>query len=1343
MNRDKYMLLSTLTAYVPRLVVGRLLASLHAHPVGIKERMDAAVLFADISGFTAMSESLARLGKEGAEELTRVLNEYFTTMIDVVYGYGGDVIKFGGDAITCMFVTERGRDLHSVISCALRMQEKMTGFQAVETKGEVFKLQMKIGISAGQVLSLIAGDPQMGQEYILAGRPLDRMAEAEHYARAGEVVVDKSCLRELNGAVVGEERDGFVVIGQLPCPPVEKSEKPEDYWSAIDDEMAGRLLDRLVPFLPPTVYERILEGQRQFVAEQRRVVSLFVNFFGLDYDSDPEAAQKLQRYYLTMQAIVHRYGGRLNRVITGDKGSLLHIIFGAPVGHEDDEERAISCALAMQGEIGEASVLPFIKEQRIGIASGYVFAGAVGAEQRMEYTVMGDVVNLSARLMQAAAPGEIITDQRTAHKVGQRFVCERLPPIRVKGKQEPVPVYRPAGPQGGMKGLWSREMRAGRRASPIVGRAREIALGEAVISRAAAGYGQLLVVTGEAGVGKSRLLAELIATAHARVPGVYALGGDCLSYGSQLPYLPWVDFFNSYFGFEAGRGEGNAEKIRRLERGMVEADPALADWTPLLGQLLGLPVPDNELTVALDAQLRKQRLFDITLTLVQHQALRSPLFIMVFEDVHWIDAISLELLNYIARNIAHHRILLIALHRPTIELMEWMRYSYYNRIELDELPAEDAIRLIQLKLGMTEVPEALKERVLRGEERVNAFFVEEVLNSLLDRGYLVPRASGTGYELVGELAKAEIPDSIQALVMSRIDRLDEGSKLTIKVASVIGQIFKFWALRGIYPVEITEERLLEHLERLGALDVLPLDQSASELEYIFKHIITQEVAYDSLLFAHRRELHHRVGEYLERTYAGNLEEYYGLLAYHYSRSGDPRKSWEYLVKAGDQARDRYANEAAIAYYSQALALEGAPDDEVASVQEALGNVYRHVGQYEQALKWYEAASSHPLPPARTATLRRRTAKAWELQGRYDEAMRYLELARAALEGVDAAPELARIYSDMGWVAMRRGECERAIEWCYEGLKIAESLPDDAEGQRLKARLEHTLGTVYLQKGEYAQASSHLLSCIKIQEESGDLYRLSQSYNNLAAVYWGQSDYDQAAHYLLESLQVSQRIGHTYGTAMCYSNLGVIYYTLGDYPRAVEHYNQSLALRQQIGDLLGIADVYNNLGEVHYALGEYASALDYLNKAVRLFTEIGNKTALFDAYKLLAGTRLALGDWDGAAAQADRSLELALEIGNREYEGVAHRVVGLVHRAAGRMEGCREHLRASVAILEGTANRLELGNSYYELGLALAASGDPEGRQALQQASEIFRELGLEKELEIAQTALKHYNLIGL
>jgi class 3 adenylate cyclase/predicted ATPase len=1345
MEKEKQALLRSISAYVPGVIVRRVIAAPYASLAGWEERMDAALLFADVSGFTAMSESLARLGKLGAEELTRVLNDYFTTMIDLVRSYGGQVIKFGGDAITCAFVNQQESAL-CACACALAMQERMVEFRAVKTREEEFELRMKIGIGAGPVLFLSMGDPQEGLEYVLAGHPLDRMVEAEHHAAAGEVVVDGGWFAgaggkttrdawDRMGIVVGEERGGFLPVKGLTRAVVRVGDQDVD-WGTLSQEMTEQVISQLVPYLPRTVYAQIVEGQRQFVGGHRRVVSLFVNFFGLDYDADPDVGRKLQQYFTAMQAIIHRYGGRLNRVITGDKGSLLHLIFGAPVGHEDNEERAVGCALEMQqsavGLEGETDGKPFIMDQRVGVASGYVFAGNVGSERRREYTVMGDVVNLSARLMQAAGMWEILMDRATGRGVEGKFICEDLTPIRVKGKQEPVPICRPVGVRSETE-VW------GRRESPIVGRERELTKIEGIIRRVMAGHGQLLIISGEAGVGKSRLLEELIALAYEKEKGAVGLRGNCLSYGSQSPYLPWIDFFTSFFDLGVEMEGGIEEKTHRIERRMIEADSALGDWVPLVGQLLGVSVPDNRLTASLDAQLRKQRTFDITLALLRHQAQQNPLFLAVFEDAHWIDAISLEMLNYVARNIAGHRILLVALHRPTIDLVEWKRYDYCNHIELADLSAEDALKLVKLKTGMTEIPAQLRQRVLRGEERINPFFVEELINSLVDRGYLVPRGEGTGYELVGDLSEVEIPDSVQALVMSRIDRLDESSKLTVKVASVIGRTFKYRPLWGIYPVEILPNKLRSNLERLSSLDLTPLDRPEPELEYIFKHVTTQEVAYESLLYVHRRGLHRQMGEYLERTYPDSLEEYYGLLAHHYYQSGDQEKSWDYLVKAGDKAKDKYANESAIVYYNQALSLDlerVCGREDVHRVYESLGDVYRLIGQYEKALESYQGAldcQSHDV--AQVAEVQRKIARTWERQGRYDEAMRHLDLARAALGEGQETPEMARIYGDMGWAATRQGDYRQALQLCTKGLEVADGLGHDEQSHRARAILQFNLGSIYWWTGDHAQAIALLQTCIEVLESIGDLYRMSGAYNNLAAVYLSQNDYDLADQYFRASLEISQKIGDTYGTAMCYNNLGIIYYTLGDHSRATEHYQKSLGIGREIGDLLGTANAYTNLGEVYHSMGDHQQALDYLLEAVELFVEIGNKTDLVDAYKLLAEVELELNNVNEALEYCQRSLELAREVGDREFEGIAHRVLGQIHRAAGRPEEARQYLQRSVETLTAVESRLELGKSCYELGVTLSAMGAEEWQAQLQHAAQIFEELGVEGELQKARAAL--------
>ncbi len=1343
---DRRRLLRAVSAYVPDSVSRRAVLKPTSPLLGWEERRRAVLLFADVSGFTAMSESLARLGKEGAEELTRVLNLYFTTMIDLVHQHDGEIIRFGGDALTCQFDGGRQGVLQAC-ACALAMQKAVRGFLAVDTKGGVFSLRMKIGISGGTVLSVNVGDEQRGMEYVLAGRPLDRMVAAEHHAAAGEVMLDGelpsvmgSCWEEM-GISTGESRYGFAVLVATHTVPPPRTREPIP-WATLPPAVVERALARLIPYLPPTVYERLSMGQREFVGEHRWVVSLFVRFAGLNYD-DPEAGTKLQRYFTTMQEVVLRYEGRLNRVITGDKGSLLHIIFGAPVTHEDDEERAVRCALDLQRVAADHDRLPFITDQRIGIASGYVFAGDVGSERRREYTVMGDVVNLSARLMQAAESHQILSDRSTTRRVESTCLCNPLSPIRVKGKRDPVPVFLITGLRKRQRRWLTGEIIARQRGTPIVGRERELEQIANIIRQVETGHGHVVTIRGEAGTGKSRLLQEVFTMAQSR--GAYIAGGTCLSYGARTPYLPWIEFFNTFFELE-GEGESTgqtaeerqAENLRRLRARMVEADPNLEAWVPLLAQLLGLSVPDTPLTAALTTELRKQRIFEIVLTLLRHQAQQVPLFLIIFEDVHWIDTISLELLDYVARNIAGERILLMIPHRPTIDLTEWQRYTHCYEIELGELPVDDALKLIQHKLGMEQVPDSLRRRVLGEEKRVNPFFVEEVLNALVDQGYLlaVPSEDG-GYEYIlsGDLSQAEIPDSIQALVMSRIDRLDESSKLTIKVASVIGRVFQYRVLWAIYPVPITPEQLLGNLEKLNRIDLTPMDKPAPDWEYIFKHVTTQEVAYESLLYAHRRDLHGRVARYLEETYRNSLEEYYELLAYHYTRSDDREKGWYYLIRAADKARSRYANDSAIAYYRQALEL-GLDGAEAGRVYESLGDVYRVIGEYSRAEENYrEALKLHPLP-ARAAELRRKIAKIWQLQGRYEEARNSLLWTRESLEGASAPLVMARIYTDMAWLEIQRGNYEEARALCHEGLRLCEQVPDRQAAAREQASLQHTLGSIDLRVGAYDQAIEHFRQCIEVNERAGDLYNMGRSYNNMAVVYWSQGNYTQAAEYLQQSLDIFRRIGYAHGTAMCYNNLGGIYFTLGEYERAIENYKQSLEIRQRIGDVQGIADVHNNLGEVYRSLGNYREAQRYLRQAAANLEDLGDKTTLVDTYRLLAEVEVALKNVEDALRYGERALALAQELENREYTGIALRVLGQIHRTAGQLNEARRQLEASIKTLEETANKLELGRSCYELGITLRRAGTAQADTYLRRALQIFESLGVVAEADKVRQQLR-------
>jgi class 3 adenylate cyclase/tetratricopeptide (TPR) repeat protein len=1094
--------------------------------------------------------------------------------------------------------------------------------------------------------------------------------------------------------------------------------------------LSEKVVSRIRSFIPPSVYEQVSAGHEAFVGQHRRVVSLFVSFAGLDYDRGPEVGDKAQRYFSSMQSLIRKYGGRLNGLITGDKGNLLHVIFGAPIAHEDNEMRAVRCALDMQSTVAR-DALRFIGEQSIGLASGYVFAGNVGSARRRAYTVMGDVVNLSARLMQAAKPGQILFERQTLRGLEDTVDCEPLGTIQVKGKADPVPVWEAIacsleGPRWnyGSSGINRDEI-------PFVGRLKALALGERLLSRVFAGEGQILEINGEAGVGKSRLLAELLKRADAR--GLGSVGGSCLSFGARTPYLPWVTLFRGFFGL---REKLSADaKLDHLASRMVELSPDLEPWIPLMGQFLDLSVEETPLIASLNGEHRKQRTFDIALQLLQHRARQEGPLVVIFEDLHWADAISLEMLDYVARNVGRVPILLIGVHRPTLQLDAWSRFPYYYRIDLDDLPAEEALALAKGKLGLERLPTELQSVILRDEQRVNPFYVEEVLNTLIDRGYLLPENGG--YVLKGDLSAIEIPGSVQSLVMSRIDRLDESSKLAVRVASVIGRTFKQSTLQAVYPVPVSRDDLHQHLERLSSLDLTLLDNPKPEWEYIFKHRITQEVAYESLLYTHRRDLHRRVAEYLERAYADHPEESYEILAYHYVESGDQDKSYVYLVKAGEKARAQYANEAAVTRLEEALALQ-VEDTGGWKVHSTLADVYRLMGHYDKALDHYGAALRHPgLSPSQEVELNRRIARTWATQGRYDDAMLQLARIEDTLDFDMDAEALARVYNDMAWIARQRGEYDAALLHCLDGIDQLESCASSDVIRALRSELEQNLGTIYGRMGRYEESITHFQRCISEARARGDLYELASSILNLAVFYWRQGDFDLATSNLEESLDLFRQVGSAQGTAMCHNNLGVLYYTQRKYEKAIEQYQQSLKIRERIGDQQGIADTHTNLGEVYHALKKWNEAMTYLEAAAEKLEVLGVRNwNLIDTYKLLAEVSLALDNVSEALDYAKRSLQFARASNNAEYEAVTTRVIGRIYRHAGALAQSRRYLDRSLRKLEGSANRLELAKTRLEMGLTLRAMDQPRAKEEIQQAAELFEALELSAEYEQVMSILR-------
>jgi predicted ATPase/class 3 adenylate cyclase len=1211
-------------SFVPDHVVRTLLSHPGRMPVANTERMDAVVLVIDVVGFTPLSEALTRAGAYGTEELTRILNGWFDTMVDLVSHYGGSVAEFAGDALTAVFWYDSGtRRLteRRAVQCALDMQAEMAGFQTIVTRAGTFGLAMKAGLAAGPLLSTVMGDPAIRLCYVLAGPALDRATAAERHAGRGEVVVDRGLLEGGLSAEVMERRGRWSVVGSVRerVSPVRPA--PLD---PIDEETARRL----APFFHPAIAERLRAGRRDLVNEHRKVTVAFVGLPGLAAANSRSVAA-LQRFLAAAVRVIDSYDGHLRQMATSDKGNLLLAYFGAPVSHENDEERAVRCSLELLALPGG----PF----RAGVTTGFVYCGEVGSDARREYAVIGDSVNLAARLVQAATPGQLLIDRPTHDQVRDTTVHDGLEPISVKGKTGRIDVWAVRAvhdrPRGGPAGPATPQ--------PLVGRDDEVARSRALVMRALAGEGQVVSVTGEAGIGKSRLGAEVIRMAEGLGFAVYA--GACRSHGATTSYLVWRSIWCSLL--ELDTSLPIAEQKAQLADRIARRDGGSGRRAPLLGPVVNLPMPDSELTAALDPQTRDELLRSLLLECLRDRAATAPL-LLVLDDCHWIDPASHALLDFLGRHVAGQPVLILVIARRTVgdpsPLASLSQLPHFTELRLAELASADAERLVGLRLreryGADTVgaPGVVHSITDRGEG--NPFYLEELVSYLHTRG-IDPRNPRA-------LAALELPDGLQRLVMARIDQLSDGEKATIKVASVIGRRCRARWICETYPAAGPPEEVADHLERLDELELMPRQPVAPEPEYQFKHAITQEVAYQSLTFQMREALHERVGLFIERTYPDRLAQYVDVLSYHYARTRRADKQRRWFRAAGDAAKAAFANEAAVDYYERLLPL--LPEDQTGEVLVELGAVWHLTGRWTEAERAYRHAMQVASRAGRRDVLaasQRELGDLYMYTQSYAKAVSWLTRAADEFERLGDRGGLSKTLDRITFALYQQGAYGEALAAAGRHLAMATKAGDLAG---MSIALNHT-GLVRLNTGQTAAALTLLQEALDTATRAGDRRRLLYAAGNLGLVHWRRGDHLRAIECYHQALSVAREMGERQTAGVYTGNLGEVYRDQGDHVQATRCFVHALRVAVELGDWTSVADQVANLASTAAAQGNDREAERLFSQAIALARLLGAPYFLCGWLYQLAKLRLAQGRLGEAERLNQEALEVANERNEREIE----------------------------------------------------------------------------------------------
>ena len=1198
--------MSALLSFLPHLIAADLLLHPDEPPPARERRLHAVVLFADVSGFTPMSEALARLGEAGTEELTVLVNEYFAVMIDLIASYGGMVGSFGGDAMTVIFPDDASAAARAV-QCALAMQALMLSYAEISTRAGSFSLAIKIGLAHGPVLSAIVGDPALRLQSVLAGSALDRAAEAEHHAHTGEVLLHPDLLGLLDGLTISAKRGGFVVAEALAKRP------PLSPLSALP-ALPDALLPTLAAFVHPAIARRLAGDQAGFVNEHRAVTALFVGFDGFDFDADPAAHARLQAYVAEVTHVVQRYGGDLNKIDFGDKGSKFVIVFGAPVAYEDDVERAMHCALALRELEGyrrpttddrrpttddleaASGVWSSPLRVRIGVAFGLVFCGLVGADLRREYTVMGDTVNLAARLMQAAAPGTIVVASGAHRRVAGRFAWQPMEPLPVRGRSRPVTVY----------GLLSASERTSRLLEPayklpMVGREAEMALIEQRLELALSGQGQVLGIAAEAGMGKSRLVAEVMRLAVRR--GVPALSGECLSHGASISYLPWHSLLRGLFGLDPASSP--EEQVRHLREQIAAIDSQILARLPLLEVALNLEIAESDLTRSLDARVRKDALETTVIACVRaisggrregrgERVAPTPL-LLVIEDCHWIDQLSHDLLDLVARSIVDRPVLLLLAYRPPEREQARLRVArlpHFSELYLREFSLRETEWLIGMKFGYLfgargVLPASFVERITVRSQG-NPFYIDQMINYIQDQG--ISPADAVALERV------RLPDTLRALIISRIDRLAEAEQVTLKVASVIGRAFRASWLWAIYPPLGQPEQVHTLLDTLSRLDLTALEKAEPELEYLFKHVVTQEVAYASLTLSTRTMLHGTVARYIEAQFPDELDRYLDMLAYHYGRSDELEKQRRYFRLAADAARVAYANDSALGYYRRLRPL---------------------------------------LEPAAQIGVLLREGEVLQLVGRWPEAEAAVREALALAEVQASQIAVARCRTELANILASRGDYDSAITIIDEVMPIWERL-DDPSGHY---EALWVLGYVLTEIGEYTRGLRQLEHTHEIAVRLGDAGLVAKSVGYMGVLYVAISDYEMALYCLERSAEMAAQLSDWSLLVRTRSSVGFVYMLQQQIGAAVEVFDELLVRAAEIGDRRSMAKLAREIGRCHQLMGDLPGALRCYALQLAIGLELGERRDLSVGLGFVASAYAQQGDSELAGRVGELAIAL--------------------------------------------------------------------------------------------------------
>ena len=1016
-------------------------------------------------------------------------------------------------------------------------------------------------------------------------------------------------------------------------------------------------------YTPRHLADKILTSRAAVEGERKLVTVLFVDvsgFTGLSERLDPEEVHHLMNdAFEMMLAEVHHHEGTVNQFL----GDGIMALFGAPIAHEDHAKRAAGAALGIQkrlGGLGEELGRRGIRFQvRQGLNTGLVVVGSIGTDLRMDYTAVGDVTNVANRLMQVAEPEQIMISESTHRLVGDYFASADLGVRSLKGKDAPVRVW---ALQSGRVARTRIEVEEERGLTPFVGRAYELQTLLGCFEKARAGRGQVVFVVGEPGIGKSRLLLEM---RRRLSPDVTWVEGHAGPLSVSTAYHPLVDLLRRCLHVEeTGSEDALRQRIEENVRALGE------DLLPIVPYLLYLLSGSASAASALPADLKRRRegLFDAIRRFLARIAQPQPM-VIVYEDVHWMDKATEEILLEINDIIATGRILQIFTHRSGY-VHPFGDHTYHTRISLDALSDEDSIHMAEAMLATASLPGELERLIVDGADG-NPFFVEEIVRSLCEQDVVRP---GPHLQLRADrLDHIVVPDTVQDLITARIDRLTDTQKRVLQVAAVIGREFSSRLVARVADIGEGTDTALRELERLELLNEKGL---FPEVVYVFRHSLTQEVTYNSLLLQRRRTLHQTIGEAIEDVYADRLPERSEVLAYHFSHSEEADKAIQYLVLSGDKAALSFANREARAFYEEAAALAASRDrTRHADVQRKLATITQYLGDADASLRHAEMAVAlyDKLGDRKSVValhLHIHALYMWQWDGaREDMGLKHLETAAALVEPEPDSVEKGLVYQRIGHGYLHRSEPATALAWARRAVEMFE---------RLKVTMGTSLGTALAYTGSVDEGFEYSAGNWEQVRKGGIPVVLAVFGHDMSLTLALARDVARARDWAERVLPDVMRASPVF-EVMIRRPLALIHTLAGDLDKAAE----MVRVIERIEAQLRLGCVYEDgaaVGLYYLRRGELDKAQSYLDRGVQLYSDRRNLSALAGCTLMLGWVHLEGGRLEEAQRLLVESLGMSRRGGNALIQLWILPILAQACLSAGRIDEAEQHVDAAFELL---------------------------------------------------------------